>query len=110
MLSLFVLQQLYSVHLADQTEDCTVQLADHIKVMPAFFCWVALKGNRWHIDTLMNLSKVLLFSLGNVGENYQEAGASNEDLSFYVMMFLWKMLSTFDITCFIYVYTHKDLT
>ncbi|XP_030285940.1 dynactin subunit 1-like isoform X7 [Sparus aurata] len=24
-------QQLYSVHLADQTEDCTVQLADHIK-------------------------------------------------------------------------------
>uniref|UniRef100_A0A8C7F2V0 Dynactin subunit 1 n=2 Tax=Oncorhynchus kisutch TaxID=8019 RepID=A0A8C7F2V0_ONCKI len=24
-------QQLYSIHLADQTEDCTVQLADHIK-------------------------------------------------------------------------------
>lgn len=27
-----VFQQLYSVHLADQSEDCTVQLADHIKV------------------------------------------------------------------------------
>ncbi|XP_024143283.1 dynactin subunit 1 isoform X3 [Oryzias melastigma] len=26
-------QQLYSVHLADQSEDCTVQLADHIKFM-----------------------------------------------------------------------------
>lgn len=25
-------QQLYSVHLAEHTEDCTVQLADHIKV------------------------------------------------------------------------------
>uniref|UniRef100_A0A3P9JEP5 Dynactin subunit 1 n=1 Tax=Oryzias latipes TaxID=8090 RepID=A0A3P9JEP5_ORYLA len=26
-------QQLYSVHLADQSEDCTVQLADHIKFL-----------------------------------------------------------------------------
>lgn len=31
----FVFQQLYSVHLADHTEDCTVQLADHIKVLQA---------------------------------------------------------------------------
>lgn len=29
-------QQLYSVHLADQSEDCTVQLADHIKVPDGF--------------------------------------------------------------------------
>lgn len=29
----FLLQQLYSVHLAEHTEDCTVQLADHIKVL-----------------------------------------------------------------------------
>lgn len=25
-------QHLYSIHLADQAEDCTMQLADHIKV------------------------------------------------------------------------------
>lgn len=31
----FAFQQLYSVHLADHTEDCTVQLADHIKVRRA---------------------------------------------------------------------------
>lgn len=37
MMFLFIFQQLYSVHLADQTEDCTVQLADHIKVLQAFF-------------------------------------------------------------------------
>lgn len=34
---LFISQQLYSVHLADQTEDCTVQLADHIKVPLVLF-------------------------------------------------------------------------
>lgn len=26
------LQHLYSIHLADQNEDCTMQLADHIRV------------------------------------------------------------------------------
>jgi len=31
----YVFQQLYSIHLADHTEDCTVQLADHIKVLDA---------------------------------------------------------------------------
>lgn len=36
-----VFQQLYSVHLADHTEDCTVQLADHIKVHQA--CLAKLK-------------------------------------------------------------------
>lgn len=34
---LFIFQQLYSVHLADQTEDCTVQLGDHIKVPLVLF-------------------------------------------------------------------------
>ncbi|XP_057225353.1 dynactin subunit 1 [Malurus melanocephalus] len=30
-------QHLYSIHLADQAEDCTLQLADHIKVSPSVF-------------------------------------------------------------------------
>lgn len=29
---MFLSQHLYSVHLADQNEDCTMQLADHIRV------------------------------------------------------------------------------
>lgn len=38
-------QQLYSIHLADQTEDCTVQLADHIKfIQSALDCMGAELG------------------------------------------------------------------
>lgn len=30
--SVLFLQQLFGIHLADQVENCTMQLADHIKV------------------------------------------------------------------------------
>lgn len=32
MISAVFPQHLYSIHLAEQAEDCTMQLADHIKV------------------------------------------------------------------------------
>lgn len=38
-LMIFVLfQHLYSIHLADQNEDCTMQLADHIRVSIDITC------------------------------------------------------------------------
>lgn len=40
---IFVLfQHLYSIHLADQNEDCTMQLADHIRVSIDITC--SLRG------------------------------------------------------------------
>lgn len=42
-LMIFVLfQHLYSIHLADQNEDCTMQLADHIRVSIDITC--SLRG------------------------------------------------------------------
>lgn len=48
-------QHLYSIHLADQAEDCTLQLADHIKVsgdspsLIPLFHLCALPGSLWEL-------------------------------------------------------------
>uniref|UniRef100_A0A8C6TM91 Dynactin subunit 1 n=1 Tax=Neogobius melanostomus TaxID=47308 RepID=A0A8C6TM91_9GOBI len=39
-------QQLYSIHLADQTEDCTVQLADHIRFTQSALDCMAVEVGR----------------------------------------------------------------
>nr|XP_023837797.1 dynactin subunit 1 [Salvelinus alpinus] len=44
-------QQLYSIHLAEQTEDCTVQLADHIKVIQSVLDCMGAEG----LPTLLTL-------------------------------------------------------
>lgn len=46
-------QQLYSVHLGDHTEDCTVQLSDHIKVRSHSLYMTGIQGNR-HEDDQFN--------------------------------------------------------
>lgn len=54
------LQHLYSIHLADQSEDCTMQLADHIRV--SYFSFI-FKDFCTIIKAMSDLKLYLLFVL-----------------------------------------------